>query len=555
MASLSPHNGFLGKRLAKHLLRRATYRVNKERIDEFSNYTAAQALAKLSIRPTKNLQQPIFYETEKPWIDDDPIYGKALYIDDKNALLRSHVIAWWLDEARRDTSYRSKMTYFLYTNFTATSNLLNGQKGAFYDYLTLLEFFCLGDWKEFAFQITKNNFMLFFLNNTENKVQNPNENYAREFLELFTIGKGPQAGPRDYTNYTEEDVVEAAKVLTGWRMTWSQENRGIYRTGLDFGDIPCGYASPNHHDFNKKQFSHRFDNYVIPAWNTSGKSEAQKKIQMEQELKEFINMVLAQEETAKFICRKMYRYFVSRKITDEIENDIITPLSATFRKNYNLEETFRKLLLSQHFFDEDDSDNKDEIIGGIIKSPLELSLQTFSMTDYPVPDPISEGERHYKYFYKWCVQNNLLSNAGQDPFNPPSVAGFSAHYEAPDFDKFWFNSSSMTTRYKLGNTLLSPWKTGINFSVTNFVKNNVTNPSDPYDLVNELTELLFPESIDAERLQYFVSDILLDNGSLTPEMWQDEWMTYLNTQNQNNVEDSLRDLFRALTWSQEYQTM
>ena len=85
--------------------------------------------------------------------------------------------------------------------------------------------------------MTKNNVMLSYLNNDENTKSNPNENFAREVLELFTIGKGAQAGVGDYTNYTETDVEEAARVLTGW--TFDKRNRGLYMNGEANGNIPC----------------------------------------------------------------------------------------------------------------------------------------------------------------------------------------------------------------------------------------------------------------------------------------------------------------------------
>ncbi|MFC2126941.1 DUF1800 family protein [Bacteroidota bacterium] len=557
MASLSQYSGSLGKRLAKHLLRRATYNITKSRIEEFSNYTIDEAIAKLATIPAKNLNQPIHYVNggltqPTPWIDDDPIYGTVNTDNGSgNGKLRNFVVSWWLDEAKRDTSYRSKMTYFLFTDFTAASTSINGQFGAFYDYIRLLEFFCLGDWKEFIFQVTKNNSMLSYLNNNQNTNTKPNENYAREVLELFTIGKGAQAAAGDYTNYTEKDVEEAAKTLTGW--TYAYNNRYKTTNGAEFGNIPCGYANIRKHDFGKKEFSHRFNNYVIEAWDTSGKTTAQKEARMEAELKEFISMVVGMEETAKYICRKLYRYFVSRNITSEIENDIITPLAETFRTNFNLQETINKLLKSQHFYDMDDSDNSDEIIGGLIKSPLDLILQTLSISNYPVPDPITDGKSHYQNFYYWQIILTILAPAGQEPFVPPSVAGFPPTYESPDFDKFWFNSSTIIARYNMADVLLNASRTKTTFHVTTFVEENVSNPNDPTVIVTELTDLLFPNSISSDRLNYLVNDILLDNNSTTPQMWSDEWNLYKNTGNKSGVESVLIPLFRALTWSQEYQ--
>ena len=565
MASLTPYTGLLGRRLAKHLLRRASFNVSKDRIDEFSIYTSEQAVSKLSILPDKNLTQPIHYVNgaltqPSPWIDDDSIYGDVNVNNGSGASkLRYFVVGWWLDEAKRDTSYRSKMAYFLHTDFTVASSNLNSQFGAFYDYLHLLDLFCLGDWKEFIFQMTKNPQMLNYLNNNQNTVTNPNENYAREFLELFTIGKGAQVGIGDYTNYTENDVEEAARVLTGWKyhavntINFPEKDRYRVTNGVEFGNIPCGFASSNRHDFGRKEFSNRLDNYVIEAWDTVGKTNAEKDARVEAELKDFIELILSKGETAKFICRKLYRFFVSREITVEIENDIIVPLAVTFRANYNFQEVIDQLLKSQHFYDLDDSDSTDEIIGGLLKSPLDLIMQTLTITDYPVPDSIAQGKFHYQNFYYWQVVLNIMELAGQNPFYPPSVAGFPPNYESPDFDKFWFNSSTIIPRYNIADILLNPNKTKSIFYVTTFVDTNVSDPTDPTILVTELVEIMFPELLEQDRLNYFVNDILLEGGETTPQMWADEWIVYKNTGDNVGVESMLKPLFRALTWSQEFQ--
>jgi uncharacterized protein (DUF1800 family) len=552
MASLLPYSGALGSRLAKHLLRRATYNVTKSRITQYSTLNVDQALTALLTLPAKNMEQPISYSTGLPWINDDPD-GLGVKTDAGFGAqkMNSSLAGWWMDEAKRDTSLRSKMTYFLLNDFTASIRTLSSNHH--YDYIKLLEFFCLGDWKEFCFQMSRNNVMLKYLNNDENTDANPNENFAREILELFTIGKGPQVAVGDYTNYTEADVEEAARALTGW--TYSKNSRSEHSTGPSFGNLPCGYAQTGKHDFGAKQFSSRFNNYVIPAYDTSGKTDEEKLAKIEAELKEFIAMVLDQDETAKFICRKMYRFFVSRNITTEIENDIIVPLAATFRTNYDLEATITQLLKSQHFYDADDSDNSDEIIGGLIKSPLDLILQTLSITNYPVPDPFTDTESHYKNFYGFEIINEFLVKSGQDPFRPPSVAGFPPTYEAPDFDKFWFNSSTIITRYNMASILANKNSTKVyDWYVSTFVKNNVSNPENPTTLVSELVAIMFPEAVSTDRLNYFVNVILLDNGSLDASMWADDWTDYVNNpSNTTAVEAALKPLFEALTWSQEYQ--
>ena len=148
-------------------------------------------------------------------------------------------------------------------------------------------------------------------------------------------------------------------------------------------------------------------------------------------------------------------------------------------------------------------------------------MQTLTITDYPVPDSIAQGKFHYQNFYYWQVVLNIMELAGQNPFYPPSVAGFPPNYESPDFDKFWFNSSTIIPRYNIADILLNPNKTKSIFYVTTFVDTNVSDPTDPTILVTELVEIMLPELLEQDRLNYFVNDILLEGGETTPQMWAD----------------------------------
>ncbi|NJB81446.1 DUF1800 family protein [Wenyingzhuangia aestuarii] len=549
MSSITPLSAVLGKTRAKHLLKRASYCVTKSRIDEFSAYTVDQALSKLLEPNVKKRSQPINYETGNPWIENDAVLGTAdaEFVPVK---LIEGTIAWWLDEAKDDASLTSRMTYFLFSFLCVDTVLLRGNRGIFYDYLRLLENFSLGNFKSLLYQITINNLMLAYLDNGSNSVSNPNENFAREVLELFTIGKGPVAGIGDYTNFTEEDIVQAARLLTGWRISY---NRATNHGGGN-GGIPTGWPSVAKHDFGKKTFSNRFGNRVIEAYDTTGKSSDEKIVRMKEELIEFFDMIFDQDEAAKYICRRMYRYFVSSNITTEIENNIIAPLSVTFKANYNLKDAITQLLKSKHFYDEDDTVSGDEIIGGMIKSPLELALQTLSITQYPVPDAILESTEHYLYFYRREIVRDFLELCSQKPFDPPSVAGFPPIYEAPVYDKYWFNSTTIIPRYNLGEILLNKNTTKANFKVTQFVEDVVSNPADVESLIPELIALLFSKPVSNNRVLYFTNEILLDNGSLTPNMWTREWNNYIASGSDVGTEAALVPLFKALLWSQEYQT-
>ena len=573
MASLDPYSGVLGSRLAKHLLRRATFNITQSRIAEYANYTVDQALTNLLSTSIKNLSQPIHYVSgnlisPSPWINNDSTFGPA-NDDNGSGSQRQNdfVTSWWMDEARRDTSLRSKMTYFLFTNLTAPQKD-NGDSAYYYDYLMLLEHFCLSNWKELVFQVSINPRMLEFLNNDENTVANPNENYARELLELYTIGVGKPiyiddngnvAFEGNPLNYTESDIEKIAEVLTGWRFDKNQRS-SMPLNGESNGNLPCGYPVPGDHNFSSKQLSIHFDNHLIPAWDPTGTTDSQKKAQMEAELRDLIDVILAQEETAKYICRKLYRFFVSRNISNEIETEIIIPLAATFRTSYNLEEVITQLLKSKHFYDADDSDSNDEIIGGLIKSPLDLALQTITLFHFPVADPIENGELHYKNFYQNNIINNLLVQSAHPPFGETTTppAGFPAQYSGPNFDRNWFNSSTIIYRYKICKNVL--FKGAFGFDPTTFIQEVVTDPSNPELMVTTLTDMMFPEAPSDERKQYFIETFLFDGGSLLQEgdskyyYWESLWADYSQGNKVNTVKNILKSLIEALIWSQEFQT-
>ena len=178
--------------------------------------------------------------------------------------------------------------------------------------------------------------MLEYLNNTDNYANNPNENYAREFLELFTILKGPQIGVDNYTNYTELDVQQAARVLTGFR---KMNDRSIIDEDTN---LPKGWNDISKHDTANKVFSDAFNNNEIIGQETEEG--------MNQELNDFVDMIFDKQETARAYCRKLYRFFVKSEWNDEVESEIIEPLSQQLiNDNYDILPTVTTLLSSKHF--------------------------------------------------------------------------------------------------------------------------------------------------------------------------------------------------------------
>lgn len=551
MALLNPLSGTLGQRRAAHLLRRTSYRYTKATVDQMAMQTVDQAVNTLLSAQPLQQAQPIWGDTLSPtattatWINPAV---PVLPLPDSDFNLQRRVLSWWLHEALNDASVGHKMTFFLHQFLPVT--YLTSKSTVFFDYLALLRWGSLGNFKKLATKMVVDNTMLHYLNNSQNSKYNPNENFAREFLELFTIGKGPQIGPGDYTTYTEDDIVQAARVLTGFTER-NQRDLADPETG-----IPRGTVTFSRHDTGSKTFSSKFQGATIPgATNAAG---------VYTEVDAFINLVFAQPETARNFCRRLYRHFISRNITTEIETDIIVPLAATFlANNFEIAPTLRQLLKSQHFFDADDSDNSNEIVGAMIKSPLELSLQSLAFFNIAIPNLLTQNNQHHNVFYSQGVIERMLRYANLVLFYPPDVAGYPAYHQEPEYNRHWFNSSSIIARYKLPAMLLtgtrqigsSPNSTiAIKLNIVTWVKNSgiCADPADPFVLVHCLLDYMLPNQPDAGRFDYFFSQIFLDN--LPAADWTYDWEDYLTTNNDTSVKIPLERLINYIMFSPEYQT-
>ncbi len=538
MASLLPRSGPLGRRLASHLLRRTTFRYTKAQIDSFAVLTTDQAVEQLLTVSAPTIPEPVDHQTGQPWINSgvEPVSAVGL--------LRDYVKSWWTHQALLDPSIGHKMMLFLHSNFVVAA--AEGTAEEYFDYLGLLRFYAIGNFKALANKITRDNQMLRYLDNNLNNKDNPNENYAREFLELFTIGKGPQAGPGDYTNYTEDDIIAASRLLTGFK-TKADRTKIDIDTGL-----PMGRVSPSQHDPNDKQFGAAFNNTLI-----AGTTDADG---MQEELDAFVDMVFDQMATAKTICRKLYRFFVSSEIDSEIESDIITPLAQLlFTNGYDLSFVLRELLKSIHFYDEDDSDATNEVVGGLMRSPLELVLHALAYFDVPIPDPVTDPQEHYDRFYTKGLFRGFLPGAGMDLFKPSDVAGYPAYYQEPDFQKNWFNSSTIITRYQLpemlieGKRVLYNQRLGAEVDIVQYVDDHVSNPEDAQTVAQELLQDLLPEAADTDRFDFYLNGMFLDG--IPAYDWTADWQAFVSSGDDSEVRPALESLLTSLLYSQEFQAM
>lgn len=532
--SLSPLTSVLGLRRAKHLLRRASFSYSKDTLQDLSIMTPSEALVFLSIDSDDILSDPF-----------DDLNNEYL-MNATEGQRRAYVTAWWWYNTSFQNSIKHKLSYFIFTSFTVSNGNGAGASIYFYDYVRLLKFYALGSIKTFAKKITLDNAMLRYLDNTDNNASNPNENYAREFLELFTILKGPQISEGDYTNYTELDVQQAAKVFTGFKR---QVDRSIIDPDTN---IPSGFNNIAKHDTSDKVFSAAFNYHVI-----AGQSSAEG---MLQELDDFVEMIFGQEETAKSYCRKLYRFFVKSEWDDSVENQIITPLAQELvSNNFELLPTVKTLLSSQHFYDYDNEDNTDQIVGSIIKSPLQLLNEVISFFDIPVPNPTTFLDDYYNKFFRKFLYNSYFPSSGMPFFSPETVAGYPAHYQEPSFDRHWFSSNTIVSRYKLiesliaGRNKISPNALiMMQIDTVAFVENNIQNPSIISELVSELADYLYSEEIGSSRRDYFIQ-LTLDGYE--EYYWTISWNDYVSTGDDVIVRNRLNALVTGMVNAGEFQLM
>ncbi len=545
MASISPYTGTLSVRLAAHLLRRSCLRYTRWQIDLLTGMPAGDALDVLIQAPLPpTVASPIDYNTGTPWIG----------VVDSSATSprgagRHYICAWWFNEAIQDETFNHRMMLFLHNTFTVSHNkgaLTHGEY--FFDHLALLRHFAMGNFRDFAVKMTLNNHMLRYLDNHFNTKTAPNENYGREFLELFTIGKGEQIGSGNYTTYTEDDVIQAARVFSGFKTAPRTSSYIDPDTG-----IQSGRAVYSQHDSENKTFSSAFGNATITSANNA--------TDMYRELNDFVDLVFAQRATALFFCRRMYRFFVNPTISAEVEQDIIEPLADTFiASNFEMVPVLRQLLQSEHFFDLDDTNTDDETIGCIIKSPLDLLCHSVSFFNIELPDQVTDPTKFYRNFWTGSIRNTYLDPAGMGMFAPDSVAGYQAYYQSPTYDKSWFVSSTIVSRYKLGEMLVTGRRVlgtgtlgGVKLDSIAYLENEISNPENANLVIDELLPYLFPEPPSNNRRAYFLNDIFLEG--LNPMNWQIEWQHYVAGGPDNDVRIPTDQLIQVLLRTPEFQLL
>ena len=308
----------------QHLMWRAGFGPAAEQIGDLSKFTPGQvykALVKASSKSPDYINVADDYlkglymgieevgRQQKKELDKD----ERKKIQKKNREGVRNLNMYWMKEMVNSKSQlREKMAFFWHGHFACRNLNVFYQQGL----LDVIRRNALGDFGTLLKEVSRSAAMLNFLNNQQNRKGHPNENFAREVMELFTMGRG---------NYSEQDVKEAARAFTGWGSNLKGE-------------------------FQFRRFQHDYGAKTVLGKTGDFGGE------------DVLNILLEQKQTAKFITGKIFRFFVNEK-EDKTK---VEWLSDRFHKSgYNIAALMEDIFTSDWFYDEKNT-------GVLIKSPVEL---------------------------------------------------------------------------------------------------------------------------------------------------------------------------------------
>jgi uncharacterized protein (DUF1800 family) len=346
--ALAPYSGPWNPRLAAHLLRRAGFGgapVDVERlaalspqaaVDTFVRFPNTSSLSNGPELETPPIPPPGLYRGFAAGMpaDSETADRRKAFQMQRNASRRRNLIAmqtWWLERMIASPApLQEKLTLFWHGHFTSspekgtTEQELLAQNRLFRQY-------ALGNIRELTLHVAQDPAMLRYLDNNVNVQAHPNENFARELMELFTLGIG---------NYTEQDVRESARAFTGWSFRREPDGSGTF------------VDNRGQHDDGTKTFLGRSGNF--------GGSD-------------IIEIIFAQPAAARFFATELLSFFVY----DDPEPQLVDQVAALLVKNrFELQPIMSVLLRSNVFFSE-------RAYRALVKSPVEFVVGTHQLFAVP----------------------------------------------------------------------------------------------------------------------------------------------------------------------------
>ncbi len=556
-SGIAPYTGTWTEWQVAHLLRRASFGVKKSDLDTLKALTpaaAVDALFNFTTAPVSPTPTPLYFNTANypdtlgagtgtpaisggvaqgaNWTNSNitgyppfgPEYSRRLSLEFWN----------WGVCINEPASIREKMQQFWYhfipVNYESLDNSAQNAATMSNDYMTLLRTNAIGNFKNLIKAISKTPAMLVYLSNQYSTATAPNENFARELLELFSIGKVP------IQNYAEADIIPAAKVFSGWRVS----------SFISAYPVTSGF-NPSFHNQSNKTFSAFFNNTTI---NNQTQANGANEFDL------FFDMLFTQQATsvARYICRRLYRFFIYYDIDANVETNVIVPLAnLLISSNWEMAPVVKTLFKSQHFFD---AANK----AVMIKSPIDF-ITSFIRT-FNVETNTNTGVD--KQYFVWRYFQNYGYDSLEQGFgSPPTVAGWKAYYQEPTYYQNWINSETIQKRFTLIKNFMNgftPYESGVLIKANFIAFVQQFDPAisaDPNLLITEICKYLFSIDLPTDYKNQLKLQELL-GGQTSDSYWTQIWTAYNTAPTTNNttvVTNYLKGLFKALLELAEFQLM
>ena len=474
---------------AAHLLRRAGFGGSWRSIAAATATTPAAAIDAL-FAPAPAPAPP------GPWARQEPFpqfndQARAQYIQWARDMQE-----WWFAMMTAPaTMLREKMVLFWHNHFVSEFPTVYVTQ-QMYIQNELFREHAFGDFHALTKKVTVDPAMLVYLDGNDNKAGNPNENYARELLELFTLGADTDSTGRPY--YTEHDIVELARALTGWRVN-----------GLKSEFRPARF------DNGQKTIFGRTAQFGV---NGNGG------VDVIDHIFEQVDPDNGRRRAAVFLCEKLYRTFIYA----ESDPAIVAELARTLEEsNWNVGPVLRRLLSSEHFFDEN-------VMGAIVKSPIDYvagAITAFGLTPPMARNNtgLSRPDTHDPITTASYLAQRLLY--------PPNVKGWIGGRE-------WLSSATVPLRIRYAKFWIEPVSGSLSygFDPVAFVR-TLSNPEDVNAVVDDMIAMLLPVPISARERDNLKS-ALLGGG-----------MDYEWSPDASNASTRIRACLIRLTSLAEYQLM
>ncbi|WP_425392881.1 DUF1800 family protein [Ekhidna sp.] len=584
----------LGKKRAAHLLRRTCFGGSIAEIDSFAALTPAQAVDQLFNTTLPDPVLPIDPLTGNEWITTGNAQSEGFELE-------RYFLAWHLGQLlgngidpslKLSYIFRERLVFFFHTHFTTKRSVVNSSRALYYQQ-ALFRLFAFDandiiippddpddpdatdtivprNIKELTKKLSVDNAMLVFLDGRFNVKGSPNENYARELLELYSVGRGLEGNvpepefAGDYFYFTEEDVQAGARVLSGFNVDQTFSNIDE-DTGLPRGVVRGGNIASSHEE-GDKTFSSRMGNGIVspdPDLELAGRPTEASVLD---EVSQFVDLIYDQAETARSICREVYRFFVYHQVDQTLQDDIIQDMADIFTANeFKLQPVLEALLTSEHFY-EAEAGPDDNNFGSIIKSPLDLVCGFIRNFEIQLPDYQTDLNTYYEFAGGLLNEINVQ---GMDYYEPFEVAGYAAYHQFPIFNRSWITTNYLTNRYNFirGAITADQMIEMGQVDIVQFVQTNFSGvASNARDLIIAIAEYLLPTAenlsfdtpgvgeLTVERLNYFLSAFLFSPQiDADPEAaWTNRWDNGIDM---DTVRNQLSGLFNAMLQSPEYQLM